>query len=153
MDLKESDFIGKWLGVTSHRLSYLMTKLLHVHGFDLTHEQLVLLSNISCSQGISQKELAVQLDRDKTSIARSVKNLEMKHKVTRINVAGDKRINNLYLTKEGKQVLEDIQPLFAEFITELSEGISEDEMQKTKVTLLKIMNRVGQMENKLRMQQ
>jgi len=45
-----------------------------------------LLKIISCNQGISQKELASRLDRDKTSIARSLKNLEKSHKIkTKLN--------------------------------------------------------------------
>ena len=65
MELKDSDFIGKWLGQSAHKMSLLVTKMLHANGHTLTHEQMVLLKIISCAEGISQKELAINLTETK----------------------------------------------------------------------------------------
>ena len=153
MELLETDFIGKWLNVAAHRLSNLVNRKLSANGYQLTHEQMVLLKNIACQQGISQKELAEKLDRDKTSIARSINTLEKNHKVVRINVGNDKRINNLFLTKEGQQLLEDIQPLFQELTQDLMQDFDANEIKTLQLTLQKIMNEVTHIEEKLHTQQ
>lgn len=153
MELQETDFIGKWLNVTAHRLSCLVNRKLNTNGFQLTHEQMVLLKIISCHQGISQKELASKLDRDKTSIARSINNLEKSHKVVRINVGHDKRVNNLYLTKEGDQLLSEIQPVIQELTNELMCIFQEKEIKALHQTLQKLINEVNTIEEKLHIQQ
>ncbi|MFA5418262.1 MAG: MarR family transcriptional regulator [Bacteroidales bacterium] len=153
MNFSETDFIGKWLGISAHRMSNLITRMLHVHGFGLTHEQLILLKAISCTEGISQKDLAIKLDRDKTSIARSVDTLEKKHKVVRINVAGDKRVNNLYLTKEGNQLLEEIYPLFNQLTIDLTKEFSNEEIKILRCSLQKLIQNINNIEIQLHTQQ
>jgi DNA-binding MarR family transcriptional regulator len=153
MKLQETDFVGKWLNVTAHRLSYLVNRKLNANGFQLTHEQMVLLKIISCNQGISQKELASRLDRDKTSIARSLNNLEKSHKVVRINVGNDKRVNNLFLTKDGHQLLTEIQPVIQELTNELMKIFEEKEIKALHQTLQKLINEVNTIEEKLHTQQ
>ena len=143
------DFFGKWIGMSAHRLSNLMTRTLQKNGFDMTHEQLILLFIISREKGINQKQLAQKLDRDKTSIARSVSKLERDHRVVRIQTEADKRINNLYLTKDGEKLLKDIYPLFKEVREQLQEGYSQDEINSTVSFMKKLMEKVIVMENKL----
>ncbi len=153
MELQESDFIGKWIGLSAHKMSLVMTKMLHAHGIAITHEQMILLKIISCSQGISQKDLAIKLDRDKTSIARSINTLEKNHKVVRINVAGDKRVNNLYLTKEGHQLLDEVHPLFTELTEKLMLEFTEEEIAQLKASLHKLTNKLIELETQLHTQQ
>ena len=143
------DFFGRWIGISAHRLSHLMTKTLQNKGFEITHEQLVLLFIISREKGINQKELAYKLDRDKTSIARSVSKLEKTHKIVRIQTDEDKRINNLYLTKEGTQLLEDIYPVLKQIRDQLKTGLSENEINTTVSFLKKLTKKVIEMESKL----
>jgi DNA-binding MarR family transcriptional regulator len=143
------DFFGRWIGISAHRLSHLMTKTLQNKGFEITHEQLVLLFIISHEKGINQKELAHKLDRDKTSIARSVSKLEKTHKIVRIQTAEDKRINNLYLTKEGTQLLEDIYPVLKQIRDQLKTDLSENEINTTVSFLKKLTKKAIEMESKL----
>jgi len=153
MELQETDFIGKWIGLSAHKMSLVITKMLHAHGIALTHEQMILLKIISCTEGISQKDLAIKLDRDKTSIARSVNTLEKNHKVVRINVAGDKRVNNLYLTKEGQQLLNEVYPLFTELTEVLMLEFTEEEILQLKTSLHKLTNKLIELETQLHTQQ
>jgi len=149
MEQQTVDFFGRWIGISAHRLSHLMTKTMQKEGFEVTHEQLVLLFIISRQKGINQKELAQKLDRDKTSIARSVSKLEKTHKIVRIQTGDDKRINNLFLTKEGTQLLEDIYPVIKNIRNELKSGFSEEEINKVVSFLKKLTEKVVEMENKL----
>jgi DNA-binding MarR family transcriptional regulator len=122
---------------------------LQKHGFEITHEQLVLLYIISREKGINQKDLAQKLDRDKTSIARSISNLEKNHKVVRLQTAEDKRINNLYLTKEGSRLLEDISPLIKKIKEQLKTGFTENEINSTVSFLKKLTQKVVELEKML----
>ena len=149
MEQQTVDFFGRWIGISAHRLSHLMTKTMQKEGFEVTHEQLVLLFIISRQKGINQKELAQKLDRDKTSIARSVSKLEKTHKIVRVQTGDDKRINNLFLTKEGTQLLEDIYPVIKNIRNELKSGFSEEEINKVVSFLKKLTEKVVEMENKL----
>jgi DNA-binding MarR family transcriptional regulator len=149
MEKHELDFFGRWIGISAHRLSHLMTKTLQKHGFEITHEQLVLLYIISREKGINQKDLAQKLDRDKTSIARSISNLEKNHKVVRLQTAEDKRINNLYLTKEGSRLLEDISPLIKKIKEQLKTGFTENEINSTVSFLKKLTQKVVELEKML----
>ncbi|MDP2721604.1 MAG: MarR family transcriptional regulator [Bacteroidales bacterium] len=153
MNFSETDYIGKWIGISAHRMGNLITRMLHIHGFGLTHEQLILLKVISCFEGISQKDLAIKLDRDKTSIARSIDTLEKNHKVVRINVAGDKRVNNLYLTKDGHQLMEDIHPLFNQLTAELTKDFTHEETKALQCSLQKIIQNINNIEIQLHTQQ
>lgn len=143
------DFFGRWIGISAHRLSHLMSKTLQKNGFDLTHEQLVLLLIISREKGINQKELSQKLDRDKTSITRSISKLEKSHRVVRVQVGEDKRINNLYLTKEGNELLKDIYPLFKSVREELRLGFEQDEIDTVVAFMKKLTQRIIELEKKL----
>ena len=143
------DFFGKWIGMSAHRLSNLITRTLQKSGFDMTHEQLILLFIISREKGINQKQLALKLDRDKTSITRLISKLERDHRVVRIQTEADKRINNLYLTKDGEKLLKDIYPLFKEVREQLQEGFFQDEINSTVSFMKKLMGKVVEMESKL----
>lgn len=149
MEQHSVDFFGRWIGMSAHRLSNLITRTLQKNGFDMTHEQIILLFIISREKGINQKQLAHKLDRDKTSIARSISKLETAHKVVRVQTGDDKRINNLYLTKEGTQLLEQIYPVIKKVRDELKSGFSTEEINEVVSFLKELTEKVVEMENKL----
>lgn len=115
----------------------------------MTHEQLILLLIISREKGINQKELSQRLDRDKTSIARSISKLEKSHRVVRIQVGEDKRINNLYLTKEGSQLLDEIFPVFKAVRAELTQEFTVEEIETVVSFMKRLTNKVIELEKKL----
>jgi len=145
----DADFIGRWIGMSAHRMANLVTRSMHANNFSITHEQLVILKIISCHEGISQKELAEKLDRDKTSIVRSINVLEKDHKVVRVNNKDDKRVNFLYLTKDGKDLLDELLPVFENIKNEMQEGFTNEEINIVISFLKKMTNRITEMESKL----
>ena len=145
----DPDFIGRWIGMSAHRMAQYITRSMHSNSFSITHEQLVILKIISCDEGISQKELAEKLDRDKTSIVRSINVLEKDHKVVRVNNQVDKRVNSLYLTKDGKDLLDELQPIFEKIKNEIQEGFTDEEISDVVSFLKKLANRISEMESKL----
>ena len=145
----DPDFIGRLITMSAHRMAYFITRSLQANNYSITHEQLVILKIIHCHEGISQKKLAEKLDRDKTSIARSINLLESDHKVVRVNLKEDKRINSLYLTKDGKKLCEELEPIFDNIKNDIQEGFTPEEISTIVSFLKKITNRITELESKL----
>ncbi len=149
MGIQTQEFFGKWIGMAHHRMFHLLTRTFQKEGFDLTFEQFILLKIINANEGISQQELANFMDRDKTSITRAINILEDNHKVIRINLKDDRRKKGIYLTKEGRILLEKILPKFLEIKSELEKGFNKKEISNTVDLLKRLVNRVNEMEEKL----
>jgi DNA-binding MarR family transcriptional regulator len=149
MQNNQDEFLGKWLALAHLKLFNLLTRVLHKEGFDLTFEQFILLKIINAHEGVSQKELATIMSKDKTSITRAISVLEDNHKVVRINAKDDKRKKGLYLTKEGKEHLAQVMPRFIQIRKELEKGFSDNELEQTIATIKKIIERTNQLEKQL----
>ncbi len=149
MNSNQDEFFGKWLALAHQKLFNLITKILHKEGYDLTFEQFILLKIINANEGISQKDLADAINKDKTSITRAVSVLEDHHKVVRISSKDDKRKKGLYLTKQGKERLTLIMPRFAQIKDELEKGFGKQELEQTVATLKKIIERTNELEKQL----
>jgi DNA-binding MarR family transcriptional regulator len=147
-DLKE-DFFGKLLAQLHMKIFHLFTKTFQKEGVDLTFEQFILLKIIQDNEGISQQELAVLMNKDKTSIARAINILEDRHKVVRIPFSEDKRKKVLYLTKEGREHLEKVRPTFLRVKESIESGLDSGEIEMLKETFNKIKMRLDLLEQKL----
>ncbi len=149
MEINQDEFFGKWLALAHLKLFNLLTRILHKEGYDITFEQFILLKIINVNEGISQRELADTMSKDKTSIARAVSVLEDHHKVVRISSKDDKRKKGLYLTKEGREHLKLVMPKFIEFRKEIEKEFSKIELEQTTATMKKIIERINQLEKQL----
>lgn len=86
----------------SHRFSQVLSAEFKQHNIGITAEQFSVLVVLWYKDGISQKEIAEQLSRDKTTITRVLMNMK-KHKLIRqVTDAADNRSNLVYLTAKGK---------------------------------------------------
>lgn len=123
-----SNEIMPWISRTAKMLDHYHSKKLREKGFDITKEQWVLLRILSHHNGVSQNEVACFSNRDKTTMTRLVNTMEKKNLIARIPSVEDKRINLLYLTKQGEKMLEDTYPIVENLMGELREGLSQDEI-------------------------
>ena len=149
MEFKTEEFFGKWIAMAHHRMFHLYTRTFQKEGFDLTFEQFILLKIINAREGISQNELANLIDRDKTSITRAINTLENNHKVIRISLKDDKRKKGIYLTKDGRVILEKIFPRFMEIKSEIEKDFDSEEISNTIDLLKRLINRVTEIEKRL----
>ncbi len=78
--------------------------------------------------GRSQEALARELCINKSTAARNLNALEEKGYITRTPLPDDKRCFAVYPTEKMRAVLPEIKRVSAEWITLLSEGISESEL-------------------------
>jgi DNA-binding MarR family transcriptional regulator len=73
-------------------------------GFGVTPEQFSVLALLWYREGINQQDIANELRRDKTTIARMVENMIKKNLIVKVPDQLDRRNNLVYLTQKGKEL-------------------------------------------------
>lgn len=127
-----------WLGKTGKMLRLFMKTNFLEQGFDLTHEQFVLIAHLYHEDGINQKDLAFITERHKGSLARLITTAEKKNLVARLPSEEDKRINRIFLTKHGKVVFEKLKPVLDNCESQLKANLSSQECKAIIESLKKI---------------
>lgn len=130
--------IGPWLGRTVKLLDYHLQESFKNAGLDLTKEQMIVLKKLHDQNGLNQNELAFLTLRDKSSLTRLLSKMENKLYIKRVKSKEDKRIKNVYITKEGKTVFEKVKPLMKNMITTIESRISTEEKNQIISILKKI---------------
>jgi DNA-binding MarR family transcriptional regulator len=77
-----------------------------LHPLGITEKNFFVMQLINANPGISQNGLAEILMRDKTLVRQVVDKLEDKQLAQRTPVKNDRRVYALYLTEEGKKMVE-----------------------------------------------
>ncbi|MEN8138942.1 MAG: MarR family transcriptional regulator [Bacteroidota bacterium] len=149
MELKKEITVGALLGRTSHNMSLLLDKVFHKNDVDLNVEQFVLLKILSFNDGLNQKKLSELIDRDKTTIARLITKMEKKNMLLRVNSREDKRVNNVYITNYGKEILHEVLPFIREVDDVLISSVTREELQVFTRVMYKLCDKIKLMEEKL----
>lgn len=136
MDLEKT--LAPWLGKTMKMIDNHIQDLFYEQNISLTKTQWILLKKLHEKDGVPQQELAFLTGRDKTSLTRLVNTMEKKNLVARISSKLDKRINHIFLTKNGESLFKESLPIIEKFITALQENISEEEINSTIAVIKKV---------------
>jgi DNA-binding MarR family transcriptional regulator len=106
--------IGYFLERTTRivKLSYL--KAMKENGIDLTPEQWVILDNLYENNGQSQKDLANGSFKNAPTISRILDLLGQKGHIKRNTSTDDRRKFKIFLTKDGKNIVEQSQAIIKE---------------------------------------
>lgn len=105
-------------GKASIAIARRLQKKFNNAGLSITIEQWSVLYHLWKQDGISQQELCNASFRDKPSITRLVDNLEKLNLVRRVPSEHDRRINLIYLTKQGLKLQEESMQLADETLNE-----------------------------------
>lgn len=97
--------------------------------FDIAIEQRVTLEIIKFKSNVNQTTIASLLGKDKTTISRSLDSLEKKGLIKKTETLGDKRSNNIVLTKKGEVVLEKTISEVTSFRESLNEKLNKEEIE------------------------
>lgn len=129
-----------WLGRTSKLVDHYLHILLVQHGLTLSKEQVVVLKRLHDhdDSGLNQNELAYLTNRDKSSLARLLSNMEKNRFITRKQSKEDKRINRVFLTDEGRAVFKKAKIAIKELIRAMEKGITDEEKKQ----LIKVLKKV-----------
>ncbi len=95
---------------------------------DLQSSHYAFILAICREPGRSQEELARELCVNKSTVARNINYLEEQGYLSRIPLPQDKRQFSVFPTQKALEILPEIKSASAEWMTLLSEGISQDEL-------------------------
>lgn len=93
--------------------------------------------------GRSQEELARELCVNKSTVARNINYLEEKGYVSRSPLPQDKRQYSVYPTEKARSILPEIRAASLEWMTLLSEGISQAELEIFDSVLQRMQEKAG----------
>jgi len=102
---------------------------------DMTSEQWVVLARLWEQDGLNQKELAEKILKDQTNTTRILDKVVKKGWVQRLDAVVDRRAYLLYLTDEGKRMVETTYPLVTQVKEKLESRLTNDEI-KVVMTIL-----------------
>lgn len=128
--------IGKWVSIL-YRVSqsYINKEL---KKYNIGSGQYIFLINLCKKDGISQEQLAYNLNIDKGTTARALTKLEEQGYVRREKDLKDKRANRVYVTEKAIQVEPLIMETLANWNSIISSGLTEEEMDMCKSLLQKM---------------
>lgn len=129
-----------WIGKTAKMMAIFIGDRLKRNGMDLSLQQMIILKILHEEDGRPQQDLAIVTERHKASLTRLISTLEKKQLVTRVPDQVDKRINRVYLTKQGKEQLQSTFPVMQELMMEMQQGLNKKDLQTTIQTLQKIQS-------------
>lgn len=110
----------------------------YLKDFGISSEQGLLLKVVYEFPGCTQTQLSEALHKDKTTITRMIDTLEKKGKLYRESSSEDRRAFKIYVTKETRQKVEEISPIFEKRNEELKKIIDPQEYEIT----LKVLNKI-----------
>ena len=132
---KKGELYSFVTGVASTAIARRLQKKFNNAGLNLTIEQWSVLYHLWKKDGISQQDLCNASFRDKPSITRIVDNLEKANLVKRVAAEKDRRINLVYLTKQGQQLEERTMQLADETLNEALKSVPAEKVELCKQVL------------------
>jgi len=132
---KKGELYSFITGKASTAIARRLQKKLNASGLNITIEQWSVLYHLWKQEGISQQELCNATFRDKPSITRLVDNLEKSNLVKRVASENDRRINLIYLTKQGQKLQEETMAMADETLNEALITVPTDRVDVCKEVL------------------
>ncbi|WP_299260295.1 MarR family winged helix-turn-helix transcriptional regulator [uncultured Aquimarina sp.] len=133
-----------WIGKIHYDFGFLVQKAFGENGLDLSKEQWSVLKRLKVKDGQPQNDLAFITHRDKTSMTRLVNTMESKNLVVRKSDENDRRVNRIFLTDYGKEVIEKVTPIMYDLIPAVQESLSNEEIENLISTLKKVKVKIAE---------
>jgi DNA-binding MarR family transcriptional regulator len=135
---KKAELYSFITGKASTAIARNLQKKFNGAGLNLTIEQWSVLYHLWKQDGISQQELCNSTFRDKPSITRLVDNLEKLQLVRRVASENDRRMNMIFLTRQGQKLQEQTMELAEQTLNEALEGVSTEQVNLCKEVLQQV---------------
>jgi DNA-binding MarR family transcriptional regulator len=132
---KKGELYSFITGKASTAIARRLQKKLNNAGLNITIEQWSVLYQLWKQEGLSQQELCDTTFRDKPSITRLVDNLEKLNLVKRVASDHDRRINLIYLTKQGLKIEKETMQLAEQTLNEALTAVPGDQIEICKQVL------------------
>jgi len=105
---------------------------------NVTRSQWWVLAYLSRDDGMTQSQLAEELDLGKVAVGGLLDRLERTGLVRRAPDASDRRVNRVFLESKGKALVARLRKISQEHNDEILAGLSEEALETTATTLAAI---------------
>lgn len=137
-----TEHMGKYISALYRSGSMYFNK--NFEKYNIGSGQYPLLLSLSITEGITQEELSCKLSIDKGTTAKAIKKLEEEGYVKRESDNHDKRANKVYLTEEGRKIINDI----FEVLNSWNNILTCDFTEQEKEIALNLLQRMLENKNK-----
>lgn len=122
--------IGRKVVTLSRLIGFGLNKKFKELDCPLTFQQWKIMTALNYQEGISQNQLAEIVEKEHTTVSKIVNTLIKKNMLRRTTDVNDKRTNNVFLTEEGREVLEKLATDQVQtFLDSLMDDIPEAEVE------------------------
>ena len=141
---KKGELYSFITGKASIAIARRLQRKFNLAGLNLTIEQWSVLCQLWKQDGSSQQELCTRTFRDKPSITRLVDNLEKLQLVKRVPSESDRRINLVFLTRQGIKLEEQTMQLAEQTLNEALTGIPAENVSLCKEILQQVYDNLSE---------
>ncbi|WP_299121384.1 MarR family transcriptional regulator [uncultured Tenacibaculum sp.] len=131
---------GYLINMTALLLKRELNSAIKSKKIDLTTEQWAILNRLNENSALTQKEVAKITFKDNANITRIVDKLEKKGLIERLADPNDRRAWKISITKDGKNIRNQIEPLAIEVLKKATNGLTNkqvDDFNRTSNVILK----------------
>ncbi|AKN33327.1 MarR family transcriptional regulator [Clostridium carboxidivorans P7] len=123
---------------------------INLEKYDITTEQWAVLLKLVEKEGINQKLLSKEVEKDQATLTRILDILERKSLIIRKKSPEDRRAFLIYTTDKGKEVKEEVYPFIEKLFKNMICGIPKDELDLFVGVLSKINENMCTEEQKIK---
>lgn len=138
LDEKNTKNFGAYIDRTLRQIRLDMGRRLKEQGADITPEQWIILSSLYDNNGQSQNELGDGSFKNAPTVSRIIDLLCKKGYTERLPHSADRRRHTIFLTGEGKAIVEQALPAVLATRQKGWQGLSDEDYQ----TFLRIINQI-----------
>lgn len=115
--------------LTTNMINKEADRLLRPHGLTESQFNVLMLLKYQAENGggLNQTQLGRMLLVNRSNVTGLVDRMEQNGWVERLATTGDRRVNQVRITQEGRALLDKVEPLYYPSIDEAMGGLSEDE--------------------------
>jgi DNA-binding MarR family transcriptional regulator len=112
---------------------------------NITRSQAWLMAYLSRKEGLPQSALAEQMGLGKVALGGLIDRLESSKMIERRSDPSDRRINNIFLTPQGRTVIKQMRKLTLDANVDILKDISVDDVKACVLTLSKLKHNLQEM--------
>ena len=134
------EFLPYRLSILAHTVSSTVASVYNTR-FDLSIPEWRVIAILGRFPGLSAVEVAQRTLLDKVAVSRAVTKLIKNGRIDRQFADADRRRSILNLSKEGREVHDEVAPLALQFEHDLLQGLSDEDVQHFNIVLDRLLAR------------
>jgi DNA-binding MarR family transcriptional regulator len=132
-------FLPYLVNVLASRLSRELAGVYEAR-FGISIPEWRVIAHLSQNRNVSVREIHERVDMDKAKVSRAAARLEALGIIEKKVNGEDRRLLELRLTKKGRKMFEEIEPLALAYEREVLSGLSQDERASLRAAVVKLLN-------------